>query len=139
MKKYGLYHNLGVFLYHENKILGLIDFAWSKNERMLTSEDKLSLELLSRFLSQKVNEYQYINQVSGNQYQAGSSIVDDGTLSTRELDVLELIQKGVSNKEIADQLFISVNTVKKHVQSLYRKFEVTNRTSLCFKVNNDSK
>jgi DNA-binding CsgD family transcriptional regulator len=137
MRKYGLYHNLAIFLYHENKILGLIDFSWPKNERLLSLDDKLSLELLSRFLSQKVNEYHYLNEVRSNQNQAAISLFDDGTLSSRELDVLELIQRGVSNKDIADQLFISVNTVKKHVQSLYRKFDVTNRTSLCFKVNNE--
>lgn len=136
MRKYGLYYNLGIFLYHENKILGLIDFAWHKNERIASSEDILSLELLSRFLSQKFHEYQSLNQTNVVQKQEGSLILNDGSLSSRELDVLELIQRGVTNKEIADQLFISVNTVKKHVQSLYKKFDVTNRTSLCFKVNN---
>lgn len=33
-------------------------------------------------------------------------------------------------------LFISENTIKKHIQSLYEKFDVNNRTNLCFKVHN---
>lgn len=49
-------------------------------------------------------------------------------LSTRELEVLELIAKGLSNQEIASSLFVSVNTVKTHITNLFYKLEVTRRT-----------
>lgn len=49
-------------------------------------------------------------------------------LSQRELDVLELIAKGHSNQEIADALFISLNTVKTHSSSLFSKLGVNRRT-----------
>ena len=49
-------------------------------------------------------------------------------ISRRELDVLELLAKGASNKSIARTLKISPNTVKAHVASLYAKLEVSNRT-----------
>ena len=49
-------------------------------------------------------------------------------LSQRELDVLELIAKGHSNQEIAEALFISLNTVKTHSSSLFSKFGVNRRT-----------
>jgi len=54
-------------------------------------------------------------------------------LTVKEREVLSLVQKGYGNEKIAARLFISINTVKKHLQSLYRKFGVTNRTSLCYK------
>lgn len=49
-------------------------------------------------------------------------------LSDRELEVLELVSKGFSNKEIAGNLFVSVNTVKTHLQKVYEKLEVNRRT-----------
>ena len=52
----------------------------------------------------------------------------EGTLSPRESEVLSLIVAGRTNKEIADALFLSENTVKTHVNSLYAKLGVNRRT-----------
>ncbi|HRG78903.1 MAG TPA: LuxR C-terminal-related transcriptional regulator [Cyclobacteriaceae bacterium] len=49
-------------------------------------------------------------------------------ISRREHDVLELMAKGLSNKEIADKLFVSLNTVKTHSSNLFLKLEVSRRT-----------
>jgi LuxR family maltose regulon positive regulatory protein len=48
-------------------------------------------------------------------------------LSDRELDVLSLMAEGLTNMEIADRLFISINTVKSHAKSLYGKLSVRSR------------
>jgi two-component system nitrate/nitrite response regulator NarL len=48
-------------------------------------------------------------------------------LTTRELEVVELIEKGLSNKEIAAQLSIAVTTVKNHVHSILEKLKVQRR------------
>ncbi len=53
---------------------------------------------------------------------------EETDLSARELEVLELIAKGLSNQEIASALFVSVNTIKTHVTNLFYKLEVTRRT-----------
>jgi DNA-binding NarL/FixJ family response regulator len=50
------------------------------------------------------------------------------TLSPRELAVLERLASGCSNRVIADELEITVNTVKFHLASIYRKLAVDNRT-----------
>ena len=50
------------------------------------------------------------------------------TLSEREVEVLRLIAKGISNKIIATSLSISESTVKTHVQSIFNKLEVNDRT-----------
>jgi DNA-binding NarL/FixJ family response regulator len=50
-----------------------------------------------------------------------------GDLTTRELEVVELIEKGLSNKEIAAQLSIAVTTVKNHVHSILEKLKVHRR------------
>jgi LuxR family maltose regulon positive regulatory protein len=49
-------------------------------------------------------------------------------LSARELEILQLVAAGVSNTEIAEQLVILVNTVKKHVTNIFGKLAVTTRT-----------
>jgi ATP/maltotriose-dependent transcriptional regulator MalT len=49
-------------------------------------------------------------------------------LSSRELEVLQLMAQGLSNREIADQLFLSVPTVKTHSSNLFFKLDVKRRT-----------
>ncbi len=49
-------------------------------------------------------------------------------LSNRELDVLQLIINGHTNQAIADELVIALSTVKKHVNNIYGKLNVANRT-----------
>ncbi len=48
-------------------------------------------------------------------------------ITAREIEVLSLIAVGLSNKEIADELYISVSTVKRHITNAYGKLGVTNR------------
>lgn len=50
-------------------------------------------------------------------------------LTSRELDILRLIAAGLNNKELADELFISVSTAKWHLQNIFGKLEVRNRTA----------
>lgn len=49
-------------------------------------------------------------------------------LSKRELEVLGLIAGGFSNQEIAERLFVSLNTIKTHTSRLFAKLEVRSRT-----------
>ena len=52
----------------------------------------------------------------------------DGLLSPRELEVLQLVAAGSTNGEIARKLWVSEQTVKFHVSNIYRKLGVANRT-----------
>jgi len=57
-------------------------------------------------------------------------VMQDGLaepLTGRELDVLHLMCRGYSNQHIADELIVSVNTVKKHTSNIYGKLGVKNR------------
>lgn len=58
----------------------------------------------------------------------GSEDAIPALLSDREMEVLRLIANGKSNKEIAAQLYIALNTVKRHAYNIYRKLEVSKRT-----------
>jgi LuxR family transcriptional regulator, maltose regulon positive regulatory protein len=54
-----------------------------------------------------------------------SKLID--RLSPRELEVLHLIVDGATNKEIANELVLTVNTVKRHISNIFGKLEVSNR------------
>ena len=58
---------------------------------------------------------------------AAEQPVEPITLTQREKDILKAIIDGRSNKEISDALFISIETVKSHVKSIYQKLQVRNR------------
>jgi DNA-binding NarL/FixJ family response regulator len=52
-----------------------------------------------------------------------------GDLTTREIDVLDLLVRGMTNKEIADALVISDNTVKRHLKAIFAKLDVSTRSA----------
>jgi DNA-binding NarL/FixJ family response regulator len=59
-------------------------------------------------------------------------------LSSRELEVLNILATGKSTKEIAKQLYLSEPTIKTHLASIYRKLEVNNRISAVAVARNNS-
>ena len=54
--------------------------------------------------------------------------VNIDALTPKEKEVLALVAKGASNQEIADKLFVRDVTVKTHLNSIFKKLKVTNRT-----------
>lgn len=54
-------------------------------------------------------------------------------ISKREYEILELMSKGLSNQEIAEQIFVSINTVKTHTGNLFSKLDVKRRTQAVMK------
>jgi len=55
-------------------------------------------------------------------------------LTSREKELLQLLAKGLRYKEIADQLFLSTDTVRTHIRNIYRKLEVQSRMEAINKV-----
>lgn len=54
----------------------------------------------------------------------------ENVLTEREMEVLQCLVEGMSNKEIADRLFISDKTVKIHVSKIFKKFDVKSRSQV---------
>ena len=61
-------------------------------------------------------------------FKADSSQITRLGISKREYEILQLINEGLSNQQIAGKLFVSENTVKKHVSNLFFKMDVERRT-----------
>jgi LuxR family maltose regulon positive regulatory protein len=73
----------------------------------------------------------YIGQIISAMKGSGPLVVGTAQLveplSVRELEVLRLLVAGLSNREIADKLVLSLGTVKSHIHNIYGKLEVNNR------------
>ncbi len=61
-------------------------------------------------------------------FQRNEHVLTEMGISKREYEVLELMAKGLSNQEIADKLFVSLNTVKTHTANLFVKLIAKRRT-----------
>jgi len=62
------------------------------------------------------------------------SLSELGALTDRERQVLDLLARGLTNKEIADKLFITTNTVKRHLKAIFEKLDVHTRSAATARV-----
>jgi DNA-binding NarL/FixJ family response regulator len=92
----------------------------------------VSAEELQKAIRTVVNGGKYFNQMV-------SSIImenltrpetDEEALTPRELEVLKLVGRGMSNHQIASELFISIRTVEKHRVNVLRKMQALNTADL---------
>ncbi len=67
-----------------------------------------------------------LEQVSSHQTQPATLITSK--LTDREIEILRLLAKGLANKDISEQLFLSEGTVRNHVSTILAKLEVSDRT-----------
>ncbi|QSB10836.1 helix-turn-helix transcriptional regulator [Lysinibacillus fusiformis] len=112
---------MAMYLRVDNKLVAVIGFLRKTGEKLFNEKDILKLVYLKRNIE---------NMYSLHHYSQPSILFK---MTEREREVLNFVFKGLKNGEIAQQLFVSENTIKKHLQNLYRKFQVTNRTQLLAK------
>jgi DNA-binding CsgD family transcriptional regulator len=74
----------------------------------------------------------YIKRHLVSSHKISANEVHESVLTTKEKEVVKLVSQGYANHEIAAQMFVSVNTIKKHLQNIYKKLGVNNRTSLSY-------
>ncbi|RZJ15938.1 MAG: response regulator transcription factor [Acinetobacter sp.] len=87
----------------------------------------LALKLAKPKIETRIIEKEvFINRV--DEFKFNKAAADNLGLSDREIEVLQLMANGLSNQEIADKLFISLNTIKTHVSRIFEKMNVKRRT-----------
>ena len=101
-----------------------------KLERMLIAFDEImeggipmSAMIASKSLKMMLSGYKPVEKTSFKQDA-------DEQLTKREIEILEHLSKGFRNQEIADKLFISRSTVKKHIENIYLKLQFKSRVEL---------
>jgi len=81
---------------------------------------------LKRYLNRYCIEYRLRHQSD----EEISAVLSRFELSQREQEIIRLILLGKSNNEIADELFISIKTVKNNIYNIYKRFNLKNRVQL---------
>ncbi|MDM5247879.1 LuxR C-terminal-related transcriptional regulator [Lysinibacillus sp. G4S2] len=110
-----------MYLYNQQKPTAAIGFLRKEGEKPFTEQDSQKLSYIKRMIENAYLLHQYVQPSESWQ------------ITQREKELLMYLCKGFKNGEIASCLYVSENTVKKHLQNLYRKFKVTSRTQLALK------
>ncbi|MCW2757179.1 MAG: regulatory protein LuxR [Nocardioidaceae bacterium] len=109
-----------------------VDLPWQSDGRQISVSvvDATTVEV------QGLSPQQMIDLL----HATGAAVVVDGTaprgaaratdveLTDREVEILRSIATGMANHEVADRMFLSINTVKTYIRSAYRKTGITSRT-----------
>lgn len=120
---------------------------WSQARSLLSNEWLLMEEgvsgnkeyWLSRMPSEPGSQKVVAQTVLAQERSTGDESVQEvEPLTRREQAVLDLISQGLTNKAIAEALFISPNTLKVHIRNLYGKMGVENRTQALLKIQSSS-
>lgn len=98
-------------------------FTLILNHDSIDIENGISLFDSPSLICYKVNE-------SFNSFSSGINKENDTELTRREIEVLQLLTKGYSNKEIADQLFVSTHTVISHRKNISEKTGIKSASGL---------
>jgi DNA-binding NarL/FixJ family response regulator len=92
----------------------------------LRGESPISMQIASILVKK-------LNNPKNNQLSNDVNTFDlKKTLTNRETEILEILSKGLSNKEIANFFDLSVHTINVHVRNIYRKLQAANRTEAVF-------
>lgn len=115
----------------DDRTARLVLYTWGLSEAYLDDIDRSNIDgivLKTQTGAQLVEALERID--AGERIGTDLLVEDPGDrdLSERELEVLALLAKGLTNRQIGHELYLSVDTVKTHVRTLFRKLEVNNRT-----------
>lgn len=110
----------------EDVFLGVLYLEDTTNQVIFNNH---IIELIVIFIKQIL----YIDNFQSSLFNKDDEDMSINKLSKREIDVLELIAKGKSIKEISDELYIGVSTVKAHSTNIYKKLGVSSRIQAVIK------
>lgn len=105
----------------------ILSYAITYRTKTLQNEnDKYKSEIKKHL---KKNEIINLNSIEKFEIEK-ENLLKNFNLSERELDVLLLIAKGLTNKKIAEDLYISLNTVKYHIRNIYEKLNIKSKNEV---------
>jgi len=120
----------GIIIVKNGRIVGLLSLFRASAYKDFTDKELYILNVIKKHVENMVSKLTLLYRGQKSQDKVLVTFSKEYNLTKREKDVLGLINKGYSNKEIADKLFISLSTVKKHIYNLFEKTQVQNRSQL---------
>ncbi|OOM81863.1 HTH-type transcriptional regulator MalT [Clostridium puniceum] len=128
---FGLHYSLQLNLVYNDLFLGVLTIYRKREEGDFKDDEMFIVKAFSDHLNLRF--YGYYTNDSKNSSSPSYSIANlasQYSLTNREVEILQLIFQDMNNDEIADKLYISGYTLKKHIQNLYRKFNVSTKWNL---------
>ncbi|MBF2063973.1 MAG: GAF domain-containing protein [Calothrix sp. C42_A2020_038] len=112
----------------EGRLIGTLNLARAKGNPAFTANDLADLSALCLHLSAKLASLR-----AKPQPEPKNSVVAS-RLTPRELEIAELVARGLTNAEIGEQLWITQNSVKQALKRMFRKLEVSARAEMVAKL-----
>ncbi len=120
---------LQIIIARHKKFLGTITFYRTIGKENFHYDDIFILDMLKDHLSYRLEKYLSGLETS-NEKLTISETIAKYDLSKREATVLKELMSGKDNSDICEELFITANTLKKHILNIYRKLGIKNRVNL---------
>ncbi len=131
MAPHNLHYSLQLALVYHEIPLGVITLYRTKEMGDFTDEEVFILDSFKDHLNYRFYQHAFTTIHKTNhpeKYQ--DDLMKDYSLTKRESEIVSLILNGATNQHIADSLTISPHTLKKHIQNIYRKLNVTSKWEL---------
>lgn len=131
MQPQGVYFGCSATLAAHGTPLGTVTLFREREAGDFTGLEMHILKELARHLSLRLGElYPRGFVVQARNISPIAALAEQVGINPREMEILQLMADGYTNKQMAESLFISESTVKKHVNAVYRKLGVSNRMGL---------
>ena len=123
----GMHYCCSIYIMSDEILLGLANLFRKKENHDFTGRELFILEYIKPHRTQRVSQLH--PQVRSHE-NIKNKMIRDFNLTGREYQIIVEICNGDSNKEIGDNLFVSENTIKKHILNIFKKMNVTSRSEL---------
>lgn len=135
LKPQDIPYGCGILLIKNEKILGIVNLFRSEKLGDFSDKDMHILDILKLHICNIIENLNLSVKNNKDLVRVSEEFINKNDLSSREKEIVELINSGYSNADIAEKLIISISTVKKHVYNIYSKVGVKSRTQLLAKIN----
>lgn len=112
-------------IYHARRVAVIRRDLLRKEEEL----GRLRRAIMSAYVEKQTFDRSALRRVVEEMRAASRSLRELGTLTEREREVLDLLAQGLTNKEIAEKLVITTNTVKRHLKAIFEKLGVHTRSA----------
>ena len=131
LKPMNLINVAGMSLASNGACLGTVNLYRTEKKGDFTDRDIYILKQFIPHLKSKLLAQYKTESHSNSVYEKAVSVLEQKyNVSKREIEIIKLVCNDKNNKEISEALFISINTVKKHMGNILYKFQVKNRVQL---------
>ena len=131
-EKQNIYYSLQIAIAYAGNFLGIISLCKCKDNIDFSEKDLFICEILKEHLNYRFwrDSPAYKQNLNVIDHYKFTLIANENQLTKRETEVCELLMQDLYHNEISEKLYISNNTLKKHITSIYKKCSVSNKFQL---------